>query len=593
MSKKYIYEAKESGNTNLQKEFIEIINKWANKIPHHPYRNLGNKIKVTDIWYKPAYPIQVRSQYEVRSKNEDFEPFTNQTIPPRNYYQLSDFNSWDFNYNEVENFTNKVTKYYVDGSQHVEDCFKCNARGWITCVTCHGNQKVTCPKCRGKGNVQCSSCGGHGRKNCGSCGGHGYHNRTITKTKQIWVPDSGNASGGYYRTESYNQTIRETCNNCNGSGKVKCRNCGGSGRVTCKRCSGSGQITCPTCGGSGRNICPTCKGHTQLMHYFYVERDLHFLDKENCVIHSEVFNRFPQFLDEYQNYQSYNIHSFRAQKLDHNQLEEGVHLNKFINDFIQEGQSPESDTNTLLYQQLDISCIDTWELHYEFKGKPYVMVFHGSDYEIIPGLSPIYEISFKYWKSGIASAKFYMYDQSRKMLKKAAAMNSYEIKQKVDVSLNSVKTKMAEPLNLGARMAAYIIAFIGGFLAFNYFNEVNYVFNYIDFINNPDNFLNPYHAWGQTIVFVSLSFAAAKTTKSLFSKLSAYVPFALVRFSLGVLATLLFASIYFGLLALANAVGIGILITLLLWGILKILQLIVILVYLIVKVILWIWHLIF
>ena len=604
MSKKYIYEEKVVGDKTLQDSFIEVINKWANSIPHHPYRNLGNKIEITDIWYKPAYPIQVRSQFESRSKDKDFEPYTNQTIPERKYYALSDFNAWDFSYKQIKNFTNDVTKYYVDGSQYVENCFKCSGNGWITCVTCHGHQKITCPSCHGHGDVRCSSCNGSGREHCSSCGGHGYHNRYITRTKKVWVYNDDYERGGYYRDESYTDTVRETCTRCGGSGKVNCHNCGGSGRVTCRKCSGRGKITCPTCSGTGRNTCPTCKGHKRLMHHFYVERNLHYSNSQSCVIHSEVYDRFPQFLEEYNSYESYNIHSNREHRLDLNQLPEGNHLNSFINKFIEKAHPKATDTNSLKFQQLDVKCIDTWELHYKFKGSPYVMVFHGSSYEIIPGLSPIYEIAFRYWKSGVSAAKFYFYDQSRKLLTKASAMNNFEISDQVNASLANVKAKMAEPLELGARMTAYILAFFGGFLVYNYFNQVNFVFRYVDFINNPDNFLYPYQAWALTLTYVSLCFGAATTVKSLLKKLSAYIPFALTRFVLGVVGTSLFAVIYLGLLAAANAVGLGVVLAFILWGIVKLLRLLIILIYLFVKVVvwgakliwklvLWIWNLIF
>ena len=517
---------------------------------------------------------------------------------------LSDFNSWDFTYPQIKEFTKKVTKYYVDGSQHVESCFKCSGNGWITCVTCHGNQKITCPNCHGHGDVQCSSCGGSGRERCGSCGGHGYHNRSITRTKQVWVSNDNYSGGGYYRTESYTDTVRETCSRCGGSGKVNCRNCGGRGKVTCRRCSGRGTITCPTCGGTGRNTCPTCKGHKKLMHHFYVERKLHYLDSQNCVIHSEVYDRFPQFLEEYKYYNSYNIHAHREQRLGLDQLPEGNHLNRFINEFIQSAHDHVTDFETLKFQQLDVECIDTWELHYQFKGKPYVMVFHGSEYQIIPGLSPIYEIAFKYWKTGVAAAKFYMYDQSRKLLTKASAMNSFEIREKVNISLDNVKAKMAEPLALGARMAAFLIAFFGSFLVYNYFNQVNYVFNYVGFINKPENFLYEYQAWALTITFIFLCFSAAKTTKKIFRKTAAYIPFAPVRFITGIVGTTLFSAIYLGILALLNAAGLGVILAFILWGIVKLIKLLIILIYLFVKVVvwaakliwkfvLWIWHLIF
>lgn len=60
----FIYEQ----NISNQKELINIlkkkINTWANELDYHPYKNLGDKIEVKELWYKPAFPITFRTQYE-------------------------------------------------------------------------------------------------------------------------------------------------------------------------------------------------------------------------------------------------------------------------------------------------------------------------------------------------------------------------------------------------------------------------------------------------------------------------------------------------------------------------------------------------
>ena len=44
-------------------------------------RNLGDKIQVNELWYKPAYPLTFRTQYETRAKDKNFAPYTGQNIP--------------------------------------------------------------------------------------------------------------------------------------------------------------------------------------------------------------------------------------------------------------------------------------------------------------------------------------------------------------------------------------------------------------------------------------------------------------------------------------------------------------------------------
>lgn len=111
------------------KSLRKSINAWAKTIPNHPYKKLGDQISVESILYKPAYPIRLLTQYEARRKDKGHEPYTNQTIPERKIHALNEFNSWDISLPDIQKFTDKTTKYYVQGSQYVADCFHCHARG--------------------------------------------------------------------------------------------------------------------------------------------------------------------------------------------------------------------------------------------------------------------------------------------------------------------------------------------------------------------------------------------------------------------------------------------------------------------------------
>lgn len=41
----------------------------------------------------------------------------------------------------------------------------------------------------------------------------------------------------------------ETCERCEGDGKLKCGSCNGNGKLSCDRCNGDGQVVCPKCKG--------------------------------------------------------------------------------------------------------------------------------------------------------------------------------------------------------------------------------------------------------------------------------------------------------------------------------------------------------
>ena len=83
----------------------------------------------------------------------------------------------------------------------------------------------------GTNGESCQMCEGEGRLDCPECSGDGS----------------------------------ETCHDCSGSGEVDCSECDGNGEVDCKACGGSGEDgededggTCSACDGSGKEGCSEC-----------------------------------------------------------------------------------------------------------------------------------------------------------------------------------------------------------------------------------------------------------------------------------------------------------------------------------------------
>lgn len=565
MIEKYPFEREVTDDKNLEARIRKQINLWANSIPHHPYSNLGDKISISKIWYRPAYPIKLRSQYEERSKYKKFKPFRGQKIPDRKFHALSDFNSWDISLDKLVGFVNSTDNYIVNGSQYVANCHNCNASGTITCVKCSGRRTVTCPRCSGSG-----------KNNCSNCSGSGYRSKQVARQRQVKVPaqyyydsDGNRKISTYesYRTETYYETVQERCHTCSGTGKV-----------TCRQCSGRGTVTCPKCNGSGRNVCPVCEGQTDLMHYFNIERTLEFTNKEICIIHDDVYENFPQFLDEFPNYESYNIITKRENEFDLDQMDEGHFLNSHINKFIEEAKTADTASHCMQFEQLDIRCIDTWEIYYQFKGKEYFMCFTGSKLEIIPGLSPIYEIAFNYWEKGISAAKFYRYSRAARYLKKALKIDVYEINTNVQESLSEITKKIDLSYKLGAILAGWLIAFFGGFVVYTYFSEVNYVFEYSNFINNPDNFLYSYHVWSLTILFLILAHFTIKWSKKLMQNFENHIPSLILRVGSSFIVTTILMTVMIAFLILLNATGVPTALTFTIWLIVKILKILLIII---------------
>ncbi len=545
----YIYKQDVSHNKELQALLRQKINAWANAIPHHPFRDLGDKIEISSIWYKPAYPIRLLSQYESRKKGERYKPYVDQPVPERKYFSLDDFNSWNIKLPEVESFQDDTRKYIVNGSQHVEGCFKCAATGKITCPQCSGSRKVICPQCSGRSRETCSPCGGRGSI---------PESKTVTKT--VWVPPSYDSDGdrigntGINRTEYDTITVYESC-----------RKCRGRGSVPCSKCEGTGKVVCPNCRGAGNITCPVCKGAKYLMHYYYVERELQYSRKKNCIVHETIYDNLPEFLANTDDFEREAIHAVCEDQIAQGHLPEGNHLNSFIDNFLQESQDDIRDNQIMLFQQLEIDRIDTWELNYSFEGKQYTMAFTGSDYEIIPGLSPIYEVAFEYLKKGVKAARFYRYFHALKQLSKSKKINVFELREQLEDARNRLRRKINQGYNLGSFLGFFLSLFFGGFLAYAYFNDVNHVFEYAGFINREGSWLYKYHAWSMTGSYLFLALLGYELSKNFLSNANRVIPLAILRMITGFLLTILVSAVLLALLGLLNVTGITILIPLMVW----------------------------
>ncbi len=314
------------------------------------------------------------------------------------------------------------------------------------------------------------------------------------------------------------------------------------------------------------------------MHHFYIERKLEYTNQRTCIIHDEIYDNFPQYLDEFPEYEYKNLLNNIATRVNKDQLPDGHFLNAHINKFIDQAKADETNTHCMQFQQVDIFCIDTWELHYHFKGKDYIMAFTGSKFEIIPGLSPVYEVAYNYWKKGVSASRLLMYSRAARFLTKALNIDVFEIKTKVETAIEQVKTKIEQSYKLGTSIAFWLIAFLGGFIAYSYYIQVNYVMDYAVVINNPDNFLYDYHAWTQTLFSFFLVYLAYRLSNKLILKVGRHIPSAVLRVISSILLMILISSLFLVGWGLINASGISIVFTFFAWLVVKILKIILIII---------------
>ncbi len=49
--------------SHVEQSLRDIISKWANNIPSHPYKNFGNAIRIGSITYSPVYVLNCKTQF--------------------------------------------------------------------------------------------------------------------------------------------------------------------------------------------------------------------------------------------------------------------------------------------------------------------------------------------------------------------------------------------------------------------------------------------------------------------------------------------------------------------------------------------------
>jgi hypothetical protein len=602
MSSDYIYEIDNSDNQGLISELIKKINAWSNNIPHHPYQNFGDSIKVESLLYAPAYPVLLDTQYEKRSKSEEFIPYDQRKIPERKYFNLNDINVWEWNLKTIEKYTDDEFNFFATGSEYIEDCHRCGAKGWITCTQCHGEKSITCPKCNGTGDTKCTSCSGSGKTQCSHCNGRGFTGGTQKCS-------SCGGSGKVYAYESsWEKNVFETCSSCHGSGeinnsvncsscrgtgKTQCRSCGGKGKVTCSKCGGNGRITCPKCSGSGRNVCPTCEGKQQLLHYINLNQTLNADTKDAAMLHQKLSAKFPEFKDNWSDYESELLFNTREEEISLEHLPQDTHLDELFNRHLKEAKSQCNSSQKILFQDLDIRKIDVWLLNYTFEGKTYCFAFQGKNHTIIPGLNPISEFSSQLVNTAYKAAESRSYVKAYRITKKSKDIDVYEQKETVKNQLYELREKIAQPYFFGAKIGGVIAALIIGFMSFIYFRDVNFIFSWAEFINRPTNFLFNIHPWIMSIITAWIVFKISKFSGNISDQIFGVLPGSHLRLSLGIITSIVFSFLILAIVLLINSTGLTIVVSLVGWLGFWVLKIIFYIIGIIIGIIIWLFKLIF
>lgn len=303
----------------------------------------------------------------------------------------------------------------------------------------------------------------------------------------------------------------------------------------------------------------------ELLHYFYIRRKLGYTDYSMCISHADVYNQFPEYNEKYEDYEYDDIYNDNQKLISEKDAPDFIHLNDYINELIGKGRVDAANWQYQHFQQLSISCIHTWELKYRFIGKENVMLFTGNNYEVVPGVSPISEVSYQKWNNIVAYTKQYRLLKAYNALGRAAEMKVYELEEHISYAREKILKKINDAYFFGSITGMILAMFFVGFIAYTYFSEVNLMMNYVGFINRETNWFYSYHAWSQTIVCIFFCYSGHTATMETIKSFKSIIPGAVLRALTALCLTLLFGLLMFAIWALINATGLSLVFTFILY----------------------------
>lgn len=554
----YTNEYEVTDNAEIETFLKDIISKWSNTIPHHDMKNFGNLIETHDIHYRPSYMLIYRTLYDHRQVGQDSVPYSGQSIPQRKYYQPSDVDIWNFELAETDVFRDFRNSYRVPGSEHVVTCPTCGGSGKITCPKCHGHGRVTCPSCRGRGTETCYSCYGSGRKTCSACGGSGQ--RSYTEYYSNYV------NGEYSHTST--QLKYQTCSSCGGSGRVRCSVCGGRGTLTCKRCGGSGKITCSLCGGTGSITCTTCNGHGKMMNYFYIDQTLRDSTLHSCIHNGNVFERYPKFY----------IHPLKTEgdvKLDQTaqnlpqDILDKTHISRIYRDVHEQAVTRPpigvlGRSTKIQLQNVRVIQVDVYDINYTYQGKDYRLTVWGYDtlWDVYASESPFSELRDKFVEKAETAFKWRRLGKSFTWLDKAQDLDVHEECDRLYEMKEIIAQKMYRQYKLDAVIGGILSGGLFGFLTYRILQKPHFIIpslneHYFESVN----IANKHHFVVAGLYLLYTAIFHKRVYHFVKEYYNTGIRSEIMRFIFPIIVSLFFGGLAWGVLYLANASGLTLIVT--------------------------------
>ncbi len=408
-------------------ELKKAINTWINGIKNHNFENLGDKIQISSVYYKPAYNVGLLTRFEKRILDFTQVPFTNQTIKEQTITLLSQVKRWNYKLTRADKDIYKTQIWNIPGSQKVITCPECSGKKKVTCPDCnHG--KVVCYHCNGARKFTCTSCNGTGNHACNSCNGVGYTTTSRTKTRMKYT------SYAEAREESYTEVTKHPCKNCGGKGSFPCTTCERTGFVACEVCNGKGKLTCKTCNGTAKITCPTCAGAGQVLKYIQLEHSFEDIDQKNCKPYDSLKDNFPKLSELSKKSSGFKLLEENKKSFPVDYLSDFPYISEKYNKLYNETAKivQESNDSFIIDQQLlQVYEIPVYEISYSYKQKDYSLLVYSGDQHIYAPLSPLSEFSDSVLKKAKSTFKMGQLSKSLELLEQCISLNQENVSEEV------------------------------------------------------------------------------------------------------------------------------------------------------------------
>ena len=539
------------------------INRWAASIPNHPYSNLGDIINYRSIRRRPVYLVRLTTLYNTRSLSHSVVPYNGQSLPEQKYFGPEDIDVWRMKMADSGHFNPAEESFLVNGSQSTHKCSTCYGGGTLQCPTCYGAKNIKCNKCEGSGDIYCPQCNGYGKKKCTSCSGNGY----IRVEKKIRYPIYARP-GLSNEIQSYQERYEytnERCSSCRGDGEFKCTNCNTKGIIVCDKCKGAGKLVCSNCKGTGSVVCHTCKGKKYMLSSYHVNKSTSNDETGTYVTFGNTFDVFPEYKACLTGFERDVIFSKVVGRASVDILPEQSYIDKKLQNLITQAAGKESSNFRIEKQKVDVEYLDTYLVDYSFQGKDYSLVIVGKENKVIPGVSPISEISEEYLKT--AHDLFYCKKpvESYNMYVKAREIGAFEQQEHVASGINGCLAAIKKSHTIGAAIVTVLAAAAIIPLSYYYYFNYNLLFGYASFLKQPDFFLVRHHPWVMFIFAILFVYAGFSGTMEIMTNQIKFRSGLSARIFTAAAVAVGMAILMQGTLLLLNATGLMHITTLIAW----------------------------